>query len=58
MSAAKTSFLKGDQWAYTAGLVAVLTGAVLVFFFFPRKERETTLLAGYESADAQPAASH
>jgi hypothetical protein len=58
MSAAKTSFLKGDQWAYTAGLVAVLTGAALVYFFFPRKDREATLLAGYESADAHPVPGH
>ena len=31
-SAAKTSFLQGDQWAYAAGLIAVLVGAALVFF--------------------------
>jgi hypothetical protein len=58
MSAAKTSFLKGDRWAYTAGLVAVLAGAALVFFFFPGKDREATLLAGYASEDARAAASH
>jgi hypothetical protein len=51
ISAAKTSFLRGDQWAYTAGLVAVLLGAALVFFRFPRKEQEITLLAEYHQAD-------
>jgi len=56
ISAAKTSFLQGDRWAYTAGLVAVLIGAALVFFFFPGKDRETTLLAGYLAADTQAAA--
>ena len=39
------SFLDGDQWAYTAGLVAVALGAVLVFFLFPRKDDEQRLLA-------------
>jgi MFS family permease len=51
-SAAKESFLKGDQWAYTAGIVAVLVGAALVAFLFPRKEREQRLLAGYAAEDA------
>src|SRR3972149_6112097 len=44
-AAAKTSFLQGDQWAYTAGLIAVALGAVLVFFMFPKKDEEERLLA-------------
>jgi DHA2 family multidrug resistance protein-like MFS transporter len=52
ISAAKTSFLQGDQWAYTAGLVAVLLGAALVFFLFPKKEEEEALLVAYHQADA------
>ena len=44
-AAAKQSFLDGDQWAYTAGLVAVALGAVLVFFMFPRKDEEQRALA-------------
>jgi MFS transporter, DHA2 family, multidrug resistance protein len=51
-SAAKTSFLQGDQWAYTAGVVAVLLGAALVFFFFPKKDDEQRLLASYAAEDA------
>jgi len=54
IAAAKTSFLQGDQWAYTAGIVAVLLGAALVFVAFPRAERERTLLAEYQSEDAAP----
>jgi MFS transporter, DHA2 family, multidrug resistance protein len=50
-AAAKTSFLQGDQWAYTAGIVAVLLGAVVVFFFFPKHERERELLASYATED-------
>jgi MFS transporter, DHA2 family, multidrug resistance protein len=52
IAAAKTSFLKGDQWAYTAGVVAVLLGAVLVYFMFPRLEDEKRLLAAYAAEDA------
>ena len=52
-AAAKTSFLQGDQWAYTAGLIAVLLGAVLVFFMFPKKEQEEALLTRYASEDAR-----
>jgi EmrB/QacA subfamily drug resistance transporter len=51
-AAAKTSFLKGDQWAYTAGIVAILLGATIVFFLFPRRGREQRLLAQYRAEDA------
>ena len=51
ISAAKTSFLKGDRWAYTAGLVAVLFGTYLVFAFFPSRDEEITLLEGYRTSD-------
>ena len=53
-AAAKQSFLNGDQWAYTAGIVAVLLGAVLVWFLFPKRDEEQRLLAGYEAEDAAP----
>ena len=52
IAGAKTAFLQGDQWAYTAGIVAVLLGAVLVYFKFPRREAEARLLAQYEAQDA------
>jgi MFS family permease len=50
-SAAKQSFLDGADWAYTAGIVAVLLGAVLVFFLFPGKDAEEQLLASYHEED-------
>jgi MFS transporter, DHA2 family, multidrug resistance protein len=50
-AAAKSAFLAGDQWAYLAGLLAVLLGAALVFFAFPRRDDEERLLAGYHDAD-------
>jgi MFS transporter, DHA2 family, multidrug resistance protein len=55
IAAAKTSFLQGDQWAYTAGVVAVLLGAALVFFMFPKRDEERRLLAAYQAEDAAPA---
>ena len=54
VAAAKTAFLDGDDWAYTAGIVAVLLGAVLVWFLFPKRDEERELLAAYHAADAGP----
>jgi DHA2 family multidrug resistance protein-like MFS transporter len=51
VAAAKTAFLDGDQWAYLAGIVAVLLGATLVFFMFPKRQRERELLQSYQSDD-------
>jgi hypothetical protein len=51
IAAAKASFLDGADWAYTAGIVAVLIGATLVWFMFPKNEREEQLLAEYLDAD-------
>ena len=55
IAAAKTSFLKGDQWAYVAGIIAVLLGAALVAFRFPKREEEEALLAAYHQADVAEA---
>jgi MFS transporter, DHA2 family, multidrug resistance protein len=53
INGAKSSFLAGDRWAYLAGIAAVLAGAVLVAFFFPKKEREQQLVASYQAQDAE-----
>jgi MFS transporter, DHA2 family, multidrug resistance protein len=50
-AAAKQAFLDGDDWAYAAGGVAILIGAVLVFFAFPRRELERELLDSYQAED-------
>ena len=52
LQAAKESFLAGDQWAYLAGIVAVLLGATLVFFKFPHRDEEHRLLAEYHEQDS------
>ena len=42
----------GDDWAYTAGIVAILLGAVLVFFLFPHRDSEQeSLHGGYHAED-------
>jgi hypothetical protein len=53
VAAAKTAFLQGDQWAYLAGIIAVVLGAALVFFKFPRAEDERRLLASYRATETR-----
>ena len=48
IAGAKSSFLDGADWAYTAGIVAIVLGAVLVFVMFPRRDEERRLLAQYQ----------
>ena len=50
-TAAKKSFLDGGDWAYVGAMVAIVAGMALVFFFYPRKEREEELRAGYHAGD-------
>ena len=57
ISAAQTSFLDGANWAYVAGIVAVVGGAAIVFFLFPKKEDEVRMLQGYAQEDATQGAS-
>jgi hypothetical protein len=52
IAGAKKAFLDGADWAYTAGIVAIALGAVLVFFCFPRIRQERELLAQYSAEDA------
>ena len=45
-AAAKQSFLDGGDWAYVGAMVAIAAGMALVYFFYPRHEREEQLRAG------------
>lgn len=47
IAAARESFMRGDRWAYTAGIIAITAGALLVFFFYPRRDREIELMRSY-----------
>jgi MFS transporter, DHA2 family, multidrug resistance protein len=51
IAGARSSFLDGADWAYLAGIVAIVVGAALVFFLFPRKREEEDLLARYHDED-------
>jgi MFS family permease len=48
---APSSFLDGDELAYIAGFVAVLLGAAMVFFRYPRKDDEERARAAYHAED-------
>jgi len=52
IAGAKSSFLDGANWAYAAGLVAVLAGAFLVWFCFPKNDQEKQLLIAYQAEDS------
>jgi len=49
---AREAFLAGDQYAYIAGIVAVLLGAALVASKFPRRDEERRLLEEYHQLDS------
>ena len=51
IAGAKSSFLAGADWAYTAGIIAIVVGAAIVFFLFPKREQELQLLATYHAED-------
>ncbi len=53
-AAAKSSFVSGANWAYSAGIIAIVLGAGMVFFMFPGKDEEQRLLAEYEAQDSAP----
>lgn len=51
IAGARTAFIQGDQWAYLAGIIAVLGGAALVWLFFPKHDEERQLLAAFHAQD-------
>jgi MFS transporter, DHA2 family, multidrug resistance protein len=51
-AAARRSFLDGSDWAYLAGLIAIVLGALLVFLMFPRLEAEKQMLARFREEDS------
>jgi len=53
IAGAKTAFLQGDQWAYLAGIIAVVAGAALVWFAFPKRDDERRLLDEYHAEDVE-----
>ncbi|MGN6663733.1 MAG: MFS transporter [Solirubrobacterales bacterium] len=61
VAGAKQSFLHGGDWAYAAGIIAVVLGATLVFLLFPKRDEERRLLERYHAEDTEatpPAPAH
>ena len=54
VQAARNSFLDGGDWTYAAGMIAIALGIAVVFFLFPRHDRELELLDRYHGEDAAP----
>ncbi len=52
ITAAKSSFLHGDQWAFAAGCLVIIFGGALILFLFPGHDGERRLLAQYELEDS------
>jgi EmrB/QacA subfamily drug resistance transporter len=52
INGAKESFIQGQRWAYSAGVIAVIVGAIIVGVFFPKRSGEVELLASYQRIDA------
>ena len=50
-AAAKESFLAGDDYAYIAGIIAVVLGAALIFLKYPKKDEEGKLEARFHAED-------
>jgi MFS transporter, DHA2 family, multidrug resistance protein len=51
IAGARSSFLSGADWAYTAGIIAIVVGGAIVFFLLPKREQELQLLATYRAED-------
>lgn len=47
VTAARQSFLDGADAAYLTGIIAMLVGAALTWFFYPRKAREVEMFAQF-----------
>ena len=51
VAAAKNAFLQGANWAYAAGILAILVGAAITWWRYPDKAQERAMLAEYEQQD-------
>ncbi|HYH52595.1 MAG TPA: MFS transporter [Solirubrobacterales bacterium] len=51
VEAARTSFLHGSDATFVAGLIAVVLGSAVVFFLFPKRDAELSLLERFHRED-------
>ena len=52
IAAAQQSFVDGANWAYTAGIIAIILGAILVWFYFPKVDDEKRMFAEFQEEDS------
>jgi len=52
IAGARDSFLEGANWAYAAGAVAIVLGALVVAAFFPKKDAELAMLDQFHRVDS------
>ncbi len=52
VAAAQQSFVDGANWAYTAGIIAIVLGAILVWFCFPKVDDEKRMFAEFQEEDS------
>lgn len=52
-SAARGAFLQGANWAYAAGILAMVVGALVAWFCYPDKSGESRDLHEYAAQDVQ-----
>jgi MFS transporter, DHA2 family, multidrug resistance protein len=59
IEAARQSFVDGQNWAYLAGIVAIVGGAIVIGLLYPKHDDEIALLEEYHRLDgaAAPTAS-
>ena len=55
INAARESFLSGGDETYIAGMAAVALGIAVVFFLFPKQDRETEMIERFHAEDTAPA---
>jgi len=55
VSGARASFLSGANWAYAAGVLAIVTGGLMVATCYPGHRRELELPADYRRTDTDAA---
>lgn len=51
---AKSSFARGQDWAYLAGTIAIVLGAALVLLRYSNHTDEQRLLRGFQATDDAP----
>ncbi len=55
-AAARQAFVQGANWAYAVGILAMVIGAAVTWFWYPDRKGETADLAAYAQSDDEAGA--